>query len=77
MNEWRRSSHCDTFACVEVTFHKSTRSGPWTDNCVEVGTCDCGVQVRDSKDPEGTVLTFTTDEWTAFLAGAKDGEFDL
>lgn len=40
----------------------------------------CGyrsVAVRDSKDPAGPVLTFTPAEWTAFIAGAKDGEFDL
>lgn len=66
----------DSSACVEVAFAKSTRSGPWTDNCVEVGQCDCGVKVRDSKDPTGPVLTFTRAEWDAFLAGARDGEFD-
>lgn len=62
--------------CVEVAFRKSTRSG--TDGaCVEVGQCDCGIKVRDSKDPDGTVLTFTHPEWTAFVAGVRDGEFDL
>jgi hypothetical protein len=35
------------------------------------------VQVRDSKDPDGPVLAFTRREWEAFLAGCKDGEFDL
>jgi hypothetical protein len=64
-------------ACVEIAFHKSTKSGPWTDNCVEVGHCDCGVKVRDSKDPDGPVLNFTPDEWTAFLAGVRNREFDL
>lgn len=57
-------------------FRKSTRSGPWTDNCVEVDTDGPDVRVRDSKDPTGPVLKFTPDEWDAFLAGAKDGEFD-
>jgi hypothetical protein len=33
--------------------------------------------VRDSKDPAGPMLTFTPDEWTAFIAGAKIGEFNL
>jgi hypothetical protein len=34
--------------------------------------------VRDSKDPERrTSLVFTRDEWTAFVAGVKNGEFDL
>ncbi len=46
--------------------------------CVEVGQLPGGaVAVRDSKDPERrTSLVFTGDEWTAFLAGVKAGEFD-
>ena len=28
-----------------------------------------------SKDPEGPVLRFTASEWSAFIAGARDGEF--
>lgn len=74
-------------------FRKSTRSGPWTDNCVEVafkkskrsgnngacvevGACDCGVKIRDSKDPTGPVLTFNHAEWDAFKTGVAAGEFD-
>ena len=34
------------------------------------------VAVRDSKDPEGPKLVFTPDEWRAFAAGVRDGEFD-
>lgn len=45
--------------------------------CVEVRAVGDGVQVRDSKDPGGPALTFTADEWTALLDGAKNGEFDL
>lgn len=77
MNTWTRSSKCATNACVEVQFHKSSKSEPWTDNCVEVGLCECGqVKVRDSKDPDGTVLSFSADEWDAFTAGVRNGEFD-
>jgi hypothetical protein len=36
-----------------------------------------GVAVRHSKDPDGSVLHYTRREWSAFLKGAKDGEFDL
>jgi hypothetical protein len=60
-----------------LLWRKSTRSGPLTDNCVEVAFIEGGVAVRDSKDPDGPVLRFTADEWTAFVGGAKDGEFDL
>jgi hypothetical protein len=34
------------------------------------------IAVRDSKDPEGAILTYTAAEWRAFLDGAKKGEFD-
>ncbi|HKT05478.1 MAG TPA: DUF397 domain-containing protein, partial [Rugosimonospora sp.] len=34
-------------------------------------------QVRDSKDPHGPVLEFTAAEWSAFVDGAKGGEFDI
>jgi hypothetical protein len=33
--------------------------------------------MRDSKDPDGPVLTFTPDEWKAFTLGVQDGEFDV
>ncbi|WP_454198400.1 DUF397 domain-containing protein [Nocardia sp. Marseille-Q1738] len=45
--------------------------------CVEVAHLDGGtVGVRDSKNPTRTALVFTPGDWDAFLAGAKDGEFD-
>ena len=46
-------------------------------NCVELQpVVGGGVRIRDSKDPEGPVLIFTQDEWDAFSAGVKAGEFD-
>ena len=45
-------------------------------DCVEVQAEDNRVSVRDSKDPSGPVLTFTLDEWKAFTAGCRAGEFD-
>jgi len=47
-------------------------------DCVEVGLLPGGaVTVRDSKDPQRrTELTFTRDEWDAFVKGVKNGEFD-
>ena len=45
--------------------------------CVEVAAhCD-EVLVRDSKDPDGPVLRYTREEFSAFIAGAKLGEFDV
>ena len=56
---------------------KSTRSGPNSDNCVEVAFVDEAIAVRDSKNPHGAALIFPAAEWDAFVGGAKDGEFDL
>lgn len=48
-----------------------------TGACVELAAPATGViLLRDSKDPHGAVLSFTRKEITAFLAGAKAGEFD-
>jgi hypothetical protein len=35
------------------------------------------VALRHSKAPEEEVIVYTRAEWQAFLAGAKDGEFDF
>jgi len=55
---------------------KSSRSSA-NGQCVEMAELGSAVALRDSKDPTGPVLIFTPGEWAAFLAGAKDGEFDL
>ena len=46
--------------------------------CVEIGQLpDGGVSVRAGTDRQsGPVLTFTREEWVAFVAGVKNGEFD-
>lgn len=54
---------------------KSRRSLP-NGQCVEVAPLDDGVAVRDSKDPDGPVLIYTKSEFSAFLDGARNGEFD-
>jgi hypothetical protein len=59
-------------------WRKSSWSGGNAGDCVEVARNLPGaVAVRDSKDPDGPKLTFTPDEWVAFTAGIKTGEFDL
>ncbi|MFG3659165.1 DUF397 domain-containing protein [Streptomyces sp. NPDC047706] len=46
-------------------------------NCVEVAALvDGGVALRNSRDPDGPALVYTAAELAAFLAGAKEGEFD-
>jgi hypothetical protein len=60
-----------------ANWRKSSLSGSGN-NCVEVADNLPGiVAVRDSKNPHGPKLIFTPNEWTAFIAGVKGGEFDL
>ena len=54
---------------------KATDSGDH--GCVEVAYHLGKVYVRDTKDRAKTPHVYTRDEWTAFLSGAKRGEFDL
>jgi hypothetical protein len=59
-------------------WRKSHYSGSNGGNCVEVASNLPGVvAVRDSKDPDGPKLAFIPDEWRAFAAGVKAGEFGL
>ena len=62
---------------ANAVWQKSSRSGPYSDNCVEIAFVDDAIAMRDSKHPDGPVLLFTQAEWDAFVLGAKDGEFDL
>ncbi|MGC0314436.1 DUF397 domain-containing protein [Kitasatospora acidiphila] len=55
---------------------KSTYSGNGG-NCLEIAANTPAVMlVRDSKDPKGPALTFTTEGFTAFVQGVKNGSFD-
>ncbi len=59
---------------------KSTRSnGTGGNQCVEACVSPSGVvKVRHSRNPNRLdELIFTADEWRAFLAGVKAGEFDI
>jgi hypothetical protein len=59
-------------------WRKSSYSGSNGGGCVEVADNLPGiVAVRDSKDPDGPNLVFSPDEWRAFTAGVRSGEFDL
>jgi hypothetical protein len=52
---------------------KSSRCASAT--CVEVAKLDDRYLIRDSKNPDVSPLSFTTDEWSAFVAGVRAGEF--
>lgn len=49
-----------------------TSSYCYAGSCLEItGTADLGVLVRDSKDPDGPVLSFSADAWAEFLSWMK------
>jgi hypothetical protein len=73
---WRKSSYSSGNGgnCVEVgaNWQKSSFSGANGGNCVEVASDEAGVvAVRDSKDPDGPALVFTSADWSAFISSLK------
>jgi hypothetical protein len=46
--------------------------------CIEIASTNDRnkVAIRDSKDPDGPILVYTPLEFSAFLDGARNGEFD-
>lgn len=62
---------------TRAAWRKSSMSG-YNGSCFEIARLVTDrVGVRDTKDKgSGPVLIFNQDEWTAFLAGVKAGEFD-
>ncbi|WP_405004723.1 DUF397 domain-containing protein [Kitasatospora purpeofusca] len=66
-----------TFDPSSVNWRKSTYSGG-DNECIEVADGAPGVlPVRDSKDPLGPSLVFTSEAWAAFVAGVRAGEFGI
>jgi len=47
-----------------------------TSECVEITRERDMILLRDSKSPETPAFSYTTEEFRAFLDGAKAGEFD-
>jgi Domain of unknown function (DUF397) len=49
-----------------------------SDGCVEVAQlADGSVALRDSKDVRKAAHLFDRDEWSSFITGVKNGEFDV
>ncbi|MFJ9458393.1 DUF397 domain-containing protein [Kitasatospora sp. NPDC101447] len=59
-----------------TTWRKSTYSGG-SNGCIEVADGFTGVMpVRDSKDPSGPALVFSSSAWRSFVTAVRTGEFD-
>lgn len=72
-----RSHGVSSAEISKASWYKSSASS-YNGNCVEISHLQGDrVAVRDTKDrTSGPALIFTRPEWDAFLAGAKNGEFD-
>lgn len=69
---WRKSSYSGNGGnCVEIAVTGDTSVA------THKADADKLYLMRDSKNPDGPALAFTEAEWDAFVAGVKDGEFDL
>ncbi|GAB1644708.1 DUF397 domain-containing protein [Krasilnikovia sp. MM14-A1259] len=55
-----------------ITWHRA-RCG--SNACVEVAQVGERYLIRDSKEPTAAPLSFSAEEWTAFVRGIKEGEF--
>ncbi|WP_329581661.1 DUF397 domain-containing protein [Streptomyces sp. NBC_01361] len=63
-------------ASALTTWRKSTYSGGDSGQCLEVSVGNdtaraAHVPVRDSKNPHGPAVVFTSGAWTAFLGAVK------
>lgn len=67
--------HVPASDLAKVAWTKSRRSAT-IPNCVEAAAFEGGIVVRNSNTPDAGGLTFSTSEWTAFLGGVRDGDFD-
>lgn len=56
-----------------------TETAQWTQSGeLRIGFADNGlVAVRHVEAADDTILIYTPEEWDAFVASVKDGEFDL
>ncbi|MGW4913636.1 DUF397 domain-containing protein [Streptomyces sp. NPDC004270] len=50
-----------------LAWFKSSYSGSEGGNCVEVATHPAAIHVRDSKTPDGPMLTLSPSTWSDFL----------
>ena len=63
------------FERSSIAWRKSTASNSGA--CVEVAFANGLVLIRDSADQGGPVLRVPTPAWSAFLASARENNFDI
>ncbi|GAB3404217.1 DUF397 domain-containing protein [Flindersiella endophytica] len=76
MNEgagWTRAAAGRGGWANTVGWRKSSASATGTNTCVEVGRVREGFAVRDSTDPTGPTLRFSSFEWASFADAVKHG----
>ena len=62
-------------SCTDIPWRTATKSAGG--NCVQVARRGDTIMIADSKNADGgPFLSYTLQEWDAFLDGAKKGEFD-
>ncbi|MFE7774694.1 DUF397 domain-containing protein [Streptomyces sp. NPDC057445] len=70
--DWFKSSYSGSQGgdCIEVAYdwHKSTHSGSQGGNCVEIAAHPSAVHIRDTKTPDGPVLTVSPATWASFVS---------
>ncbi|MEU8345230.1 protein of unknown function [Actinomadura meyerae] len=60
-----------------LTWRKSSYSQGGGTECVEIARVSDWCAVRDSKNPDGPVLTLTTGSWATLLQAIKAGTHNL
>jgi hypothetical protein len=60
-----------------MKLHEWIKSSFSNNSCVEVLTDGEAIAVRNSRAGDKEILSFDRDEWLAFVAGVKNGEFDV
>jgi hypothetical protein len=60
-----------------VRWRKSSRSGQEGGQCVEVADHSAAIAIRDSKNPDGPMLSFYRTEFKGLLDQVKSGHLDL
>jgi hypothetical protein len=56
---------------ASLTWRTSSYSGSNGGNCIQVATTSRAIAVRDSKDPAGPILEFSSTRWRQFADRLK------